>query len=112
MLSGIFYCDIQFFRFYKDGVFLDCLIKGIEEPTQATQIRHWFQREQLLNGVVQGSYIFKDKKITFSTPGHYGGDYSIDYEGKYEKDCLILNSLNHNTGRKVTNQIFTRLVKV
>jgi hypothetical protein len=32
-IMGIFYNDIQFFRLYKDGVFIDCLIKGFDrEP--------------------------------------------------------------------------------
>jgi hypothetical protein len=110
MFTGIFFHDIQFFRFYQEGVFLDCLIKGVEKPIHAEQIQHWFRQEKLLKGLVKGYYSCKDKRITFSTPGHFGQGYLIDYEGNHQKDYLLLNSLDHNTGHRVVNQIFRRLM--
>jgi hypothetical protein len=110
MLFGIFYHDIQFFRFYEDGFFLDCLIRENEEPIRAEQIQSWFQPNNSSNGIVRGCYTFRDKRVSFRMPGHFGHGYLIDYEGKHEKDHLVLNSLDHNTGRNITNRVFIRLL--
>ena len=108
MISGIFYCDEQFFRFYPDGAFLDCLIRGIEEPIDKAQVRQWFRREKRVSGVLQGTYTMRNKVIVFRTPGHFGDGRLIEYEGEYKQDRLLLNSLNHNTGRHMTGQVFMR----
>ena len=108
MVVGIFYCDNQFFRFYEDGTFLDCLIEGIEGTVDGKQIHQWFRREKILSGVLQGTYLLNGKKISFSTPGHFGDGRLIDYRGEYKKDRLLLDSLNHNTGQRIKDQVFLR----
>jgi hypothetical protein len=59
-------------------------------------------------GVLQGIYTFSGKKLTFSTLNHFGDDQLICYEGEYKNDRLILNSLDHNTGRRIKEQVFMR----
>ena len=108
MIAGIFYCDVQFFRFYLDGTFLDCLIGGIEGPVDGEQIRQWFRREKILNGVLQGTYSLDGKAIAFSTPGYFGDGRLIEYRGEYKNDRWVLDSLNHNTGQRIKGQIFLR----
>ena len=109
MISGIFYCDIQFFRFYRDGILLDVLIKGNCDSIKYKELNHWFKREQVINGVLEGRYKFQNNMISFSTLGHFGNGRLTNYEGIYKKDKLILSSLNHNTGRRIEKQIFIRL---
>jgi hypothetical protein len=109
MITGIFYNDIQFFRFYKDKIFLDCLIRGFNQSTDREIICQWFQRENMIKGMSQGIYTFKDKKLAFSALNHFGNDKLICYEGEFKNNCLILNSLDHNTGRRITELVFMRL---
>jgi hypothetical protein len=111
MITGIFYNDIQFFRFYKDGIFIDCLIKGFDPSTDSEKIYEGFQRKNLGKGTLLGNYTFKGKNIsftTFTTLNHFGDERSICYEGEYQKDRLILNSLDHNTGRRILGRVFMR----
>ena len=106
-ISGIFHNDIQFFRFYKDGIFLDCLIRGFNQSTDGERVCQWLQRENLPKGVFQGIYTFSGKKLTFSTLNHFGDDQLICYEGEYKLD-RFLNYLDHNTGRRIEGQLFLR----
>jgi hypothetical protein len=108
MITGVFYNDIQFFRFYKDGVFIDCLIRGFDLSTDLERIYEWFQRENLSKGILIGNYTFKGRNISFGTLDRFGDGRSICYEGEYKKDRLVLNSLNHNTGRRIMGQVFMR----
>jgi hypothetical protein len=105
-IVSIFYNDIQFFSFYKDGVFIDCLIKGFDRPIEQKILYEGFQRENMGKGVLQGMYTFNGKKLTFSTLNHFGDDQLICYEGEYKNNHLILNSLDHNTGRRINEQVF------
>jgi hypothetical protein len=107
-VTGIFYNDIQFFRFYKDGVFLDCLIRGYDRLSDIERLCEGFQRENMGKGVLQGIYTLSGKKLTFSTLNHLGDNQWICYEGEYKNNHLILNSLDHNTGRRIKEQIFMR----
>ena len=107
-IVGIFYNDIQFFRFYKDSVFIDCLIKGFDRATDREILYEGFQCENMGKGVLKGIYTFNGKKLMFSTLNHFGDDQLICYEGEYKHDLLILNSLDRNTGRRINEQIFMR----
>ena len=118
MLSGIFYRDVQFFRFYKDGVFLDCLIKARRGPVptyeEKEQIYSWFDRKKPSKGTLVGRYAARRQTairgdIRFNTPGHFWDGRLTEYVGKYDSKVLILTSPNHNTGRRLENQVFTRL---
>ncbi len=107
MLDGIYFNDVQFFRFYKDGTFLDCLIKGSGDRKQ---VKNWLKKEESIPGVIRGRFTCKDNVITFSTPGHFGDGRMIDYTGKMNGTKeILLDSLNHNNGRRIKNEKFVRL---
>lgn len=112
MISGIFRHDNQFFRFYPDGLVLDCLIQvsASEEARLGEAIGQWFRREQQVQGVQRGNYTMVGNRIQFSTPGHFGdGKRLIEYSGIQRKDRLILDSLDHNTGHREKGIEFKRV---
>jgi hypothetical protein len=107
MLDGIYYNDVQFFRFYKDGTFLDCLVKGRGDKKQ---VASWLKKENSIAGVLRGSYKSAGKTISFSTPGHFGDGRMIDFTGKISGSKeIIFDSLNHNNGKRLTNERFVKL---
>jgi len=106
MLDGIYYNKMQFFRFYKDGTFLDCLIKG---EGDMKLIATWFNKENTQSGIIKGHYKIVNNVITFSTYSHFGYERTIDYIGKAKGNKeIIFDSLNHNNGRKTQNQKFIK----
>lgn len=107
MVDGIYYKEEQFFRFYKDGTFLDCLIKGSGDRKQ---VKNWLKKEESIAGVIQGRFTSKGNVMTFSTPGHFGDGRMIDYTGKINgRNEIIFDSLNHNNGRRIKNEKFVSL---
>ncbi len=108
MPEGIYYNKMQFFRFYKDGTFLDCLIKG---EGDIKLISNWFNKENSSQiGIINGHYTVVNNTITFSTTGHFGDGRMIDYKGKINGTKeIIFDSLNHNNGRKTKNEKFIKL---
>jgi hypothetical protein len=101
-LSGIFINKEsgQVFRFYPDGLFLDCLVREESGQWDGSLLSAWLKREQVLNGVIQGHYTMTGTQIRFSTPGHFGDGRLVDYSGFYKNGKLVLDSLDHNTGRR------------
>ena len=103
MIQGIFYSGDQFFRFYTDGTFLDCLIRKASSA-DFDNISTWFTRESKLGGIVRGQYEMDGKRITFKTVGHFGdGVRTVNYTGTYSKSGLTLDSLDHNTGHRTSS---------
>jgi hypothetical protein len=114
MIAGIFRHDNQFFRFYPDGLFLDCLIqvRASEEKGLGERIDQWFRRDQEVRGVLRGQYSMTGKRIQFSTPGHFGdGKRLVEYSGTQRKVVLVLDSLDHNTGRRTKAVEFMRVAE-
>ncbi|WP_343632749.1 hypothetical protein [Fluviicola sp.] len=108
MLDGIYYNGVKFFRFYKDGTLLDCLIKG---EGDRKQVAGWLKKENVISGVIKGRYTSRNGIISFSTPDRFGDGRMINYTGKANGGKeILLTSLNHNTGRKIVNERFVRLL--
>ena len=60
--------------------------------------------------VVRGKYSMIGNRISFSTTGHFGdGERTIEYSGTYLKGKLILDSLDHNTGRRTKGIEYVQL---
>jgi hypothetical protein len=99
----------QVFRFYPDGLFLDCLIRGENGQWDGSMLHAWFKREQILNGVIQGHYTMTGTHICFRTPGHFGDGRLVEYSGSYRNGKLVLDSLDHNTGRHLLHVEYCKI---
>lgn len=98
MIQGVYYNGYDFFRFYKDGNFIHCLIRT-DNPKEETfkQILEWFDIGS--SSVQKGSYKYKNGSIEFSIAKPFG-ERSIDYSGKASGKNLVFETLNHNSGKK------------
>jgi hypothetical protein len=109
MIEGIYYNDDQFFRFYKDGTLLYCLIRGSKEGG-LKQVFDWFKKENPVAGVSVIRYSMKGNTMSFKFPARFGDGRMIEYTGTSKgKKEIILSSLNHTNGRKIKNERFLRL---
>jgi hypothetical protein len=112
MISGIFRHAEQFFRFYRDRLFLDCLIRAsaAEEEGLSAQITRWFHRGHEIRGVLKGEYSMKGNWVKFCTPGHFGdGKHMIEYSGVLQNDRLVLDSIDHNNGHRAKSIEYVRI---
>lgn len=108
MVDGIYYNSEQFFRFYKDGTFLDVLIKGAGDRKL---VAGWLKKENPPSGVIKGRFTCKNNVIAFSTPGHFGDGRMIDYTRKINGNKeIVFESLDHNNGHRMKNGKFIRLI--
>ncbi|MCE3228137.1 MAG: hypothetical protein K0S32_2688 [Bacteroidetes bacterium] len=109
MIDGIYYSDDQFFRFYKDGTLLCCLIR-VSGEGDLKQILNWFKKENPTAGVRMIRYTMNGNTINFKFPAPLGDGRMIEYTGTPKgKKEVILSSLNHTNGRKIKNERFLRL---
>lgn len=106
MLQGVFYNEYNFFRFYKNGTFIYCLIK-VDNPDETAfrKILEWFDIGN--SSVNNGVYMVKNSNIEFSISTPFG-DHPIDYKGKADGKKLTFEILNHNTGKK-SKEIYTQI---
>lgn len=112
MVEGIYFCGDQFFRFCKQRIFLDCLVRGATAG-DADEISSWLTCETDLAGVVRGTYAMEGKRISFKTPGHFGdGARTIDYSGVRTDSGLILDWIDHNTGKQMVGVVYKQLARV
>lgn len=116
ILSGVFHSEFDldedeatyygyFLRFFNDGVVISASI-GLESRNLmynwSTYISKWFDREY----TDSGRYYLSDGAIIFSTSSNYG---TIDYEGRYLDDRLILNVFSHINGNQTKDLMYVRL---
>ena len=116
ILSGVFHSEFEFdsddltyngrfLRFFNDGVVISVSI-GLEERdlmyNWSTYISKWFHHEY----TDRGKYYLSDSKIIFSVISNYG---TVDYEGRYLDDRLILNVLSHINGNQTKDLMYMRL---
>lgn len=104
-LEGLYHSDDQVFRFFRDGTFLDCIVRRCTDDS-GDLIRSWLTRGHA--SVLEGVYQRRGNKISFSTPGHFGDGRLVEYEGTVAADELVLDSLNHNNGRHLRAERFKR----
>lgn len=106
MLQGVFYNDYTFFRFYKNGTFIHCLIK-LDKPDETAfkEILQWFDIGS--PSVNTGVYEYKNSVLKFSISTPFG-ERPIDYKGKANGKKLIFEILDHNTGSK-SKETYTQI---
>ncbi|MFI6502213.1 hypothetical protein [Nonomuraea typhae] len=106
MLSGIYACDIQVFRFYPDGLALDVLVQPAPGPGQGPLIATWLRREEPPTGVRTARYTLSSGVYTFETRGHLR-DEPVIVQVTKRKDQLLVD--RRDGGRLRSNLRFVRI---
>jgi hypothetical protein len=98
MIQGVFYHGYDFFRFYKDGTFIHCLIR-VDNPDDAVlrQILQWFELGHSM--VTSGKYKSSNGQIEFTIKTMFAAN-GIDYKGKAGGKKIVFETLNHTSGQK------------
>ncbi|WP_157248839.1 hypothetical protein [Nonomuraea typhae] len=106
MLSGIYACDLQVFRFYPDGLALDVLVRPAPGPEQGPLIATWLRREAPPQGVHPARYTLAGGVYTFETRGHLR-DEPVIVQVTKRRDHLLVD--RRDGGRLQSDLRFVRI---
>jgi formylglycine-generating enzyme required for sulfatase activity len=92
-------------RFYDDGLVISASIQVEDVKESWKKISKWFRRGY----DNQGKYFLSGNRLRFSTTSSSG---TVDYDGEYFIDKLILNNYSHINSNRATNEIYLRLTNL
>ncbi|MFI6481494.1 hypothetical protein ACIBH1_26425 [Nonomuraea sp. NPDC050663] len=108
MITGIYAGDVQVFRFYRDGVVLDALVRPAPGVAEGEAIARWLVPEAATpgRGIHVARYEVRGGVLRFTTRGHLR-DEVVEVEARVGRDHLTVT--RRDGGRRTTGLRFERI---
>ncbi|GAA4104343.1 hypothetical protein [Nonomuraea soli] len=108
MIAGIYAGDVQVFRFYRDGMVLDALVRPAPGAADGEAIAQWLVPEAATpgRGIYVARYAVRDGVLRFTTRSHLR-DEVVEVEARVGRDQLTLT--RRDGGRRTNGLRFERI---